>query len=75
MKLSYLMLDLSGVPVVDTMVANVLIKVYQALKVIGIKAILCGIRPDLAKKLVQRDVQFTSIDTFSSLYRAIQHID
>ncbi|SEO13881.1 rsbT co-antagonist protein RsbR [Amphibacillus marinus] len=69
-----MLIDLSGVPIVDTMVAGILVNLNEALSVIGIQVILSGIRPELAQKLVQLNINFRSIHTFATLYRAIQFL-
>ena len=50
LKLSYLFLDISGVPIVDTMVAYQIFKVIDSTKLLGIETIISGIRPEIAQK-------------------------
>ncbi|MDP4163757.1 MAG: STAS domain-containing protein, partial [Bacillota bacterium] len=44
-NLTYMIIDLSGVPIIDTMVADQLFKVISSLKLVGIETCLTGIRP------------------------------
>lgn len=48
LELKYLIIDLSGVPIIDTMVANQIFKIISALKLTGIRTILTGICPEIA---------------------------
>ncbi|TYS78881.1 STAS domain-containing protein [Rossellomorea aquimaris] len=69
--LSYLIIDLSGVTVVDTMVADQLFKVVAALKLAGIQVVLTGIRPEIAQTMVNLGIVIKHIPTFASLHTAL----
>ncbi|MGE7217697.1 STAS domain-containing protein [Priestia koreensis] len=73
-KLKWLIIDLSGVPIIDTMVADQLFKVVSALKLLGIETMLSGIRPEIAQTMTHLGIEFASVSTFSTLQRALQHI-
>jgi rsbT co-antagonist protein RsbR len=64
-------LDITGVPVVDTQVANGLIGAAQAVRLLGASVILTGIRPEVAQTLVGLGVDLTGIITCSSLESGI----
>ncbi|WP_368072797.1 STAS domain-containing protein [Bacillus sp. FJAT-27225] len=68
------MIDLSGVPIIDTMVANHIFKVVNALKLIGIESILTGIRPEIAQTMVNIGIEITGISTFGSLHHAVRYL-
>ncbi|MCR8847451.1 STAS domain-containing protein [Rossellomorea sp. SC111] len=72
--LQYLIIDLSGVTLVDTMVADQLFKVVAALKLAGIQAVLTGIRPEIAQTMVNLGIVITHIPTFASLHTALIHL-
>ncbi|MGM0839362.1 MAG: STAS domain-containing protein [Bacillota bacterium] len=74
LELHYLIIDLSGVSVVDTMVADQLIKVVAALKLAGIQAILTGIRPQIAQTMVNLGIVMKHIPMFASLHTALIHL-
>lgn len=74
-KLTTIFIDLSAVPVLDTMVAQQLFQLYSALKLIGVNTILSGIRPELAQTAVSLGINFSEIQTFSSLMQALKSTD
>ncbi|PLS17495.1 hypothetical protein CVD28_12530 [Bacillus sp. M6-12] len=72
--LSHLIIDLSGVPIIDTMVANYIFQVIEALKLVGIQVILTGIRPEIAQTMVNLGINLGDISTFGSLHQAVRNI-
>ena len=46
------LLDITGVPVVDTMVAHHIIQAADAVRLVGAKCMLVGIRPEIAQTIV-----------------------
>jgi rsbT co-antagonist protein RsbR len=64
-------LDITGVPVVDTMVANGLIQAAQAVRLLGAQVMLTGIRPEVAQTLVGLGVDLRGIVTHSTLQSGI----
>lgn len=75
LKLEYLILDVTGVPVIDTMVADNLFKVIYALKLLGVETIITGIRPEIAQTIVSIGVNFKGVTTFADLPTALSSID
>lgn len=64
-------LDITGVQVVDTQVANAFIRAAQAVKLLGAQVLLTGIQPQIAQTLVQLGVDLSGIVTQSSLQQGI----
>jgi rsbT co-antagonist protein RsbR len=64
-------IDITGVPVVDTQVANALIRAAQAVKLLGAQVVLTGIRPEVAQTLVGLGADLSSITTCGSLQAGI----
>lgn len=64
-------LDITGVAMVDTQVANGLIRAAQAVKLLGARVMLTGIRPEVAQTLVGLGVDLSGIATHSSLQSGI----
>ncbi|WP_068676130.1 RsbT co-antagonist protein RsbRA [Oceanobacillus sp. Castelsardo] len=61
------LIDITGVPVVDTMVAHHLIQAAEAVRLIGAKCILVGIRPEIAQTIVNLGIDLANFPTKSSL--------
>ncbi len=60
-------IDITGVPTVDTMVAQHLLKTVTAAKLMGAKCIISGIRPQIAATIVHLGVELGDVLTKSSL--------
>jgi rsbT co-antagonist protein RsbR len=71
LKLSHLLFDLSGVMVVDTMVAHQIFKIVDALGLLGVKTILIGIRPEVAQTMIQLGIDFSKITIKANLEQAL----
>ncbi|MBW2262029.1 MAG: PAS domain S-box protein [Deltaproteobacteria bacterium] len=63
----YVILDITGVEVVDTRTADHFIKVVKASSLLGAKCIITGIRPAVAQTLVDIGVDLSSIKTLGNL--------
>ncbi|WP_010098105.1 STAS domain-containing protein [Ornithinibacillus scapharcae] len=61
------LIDITGVPVVDTMVAHHLFQATEAVRLLGAKCILVGIRPEIAQTIVNLGINFTDLPTKSTL--------
>ncbi|MBW8348021.1 STAS domain-containing protein [Bacillus sp. IITD106] len=66
-RIEVLYIDLSGVLVVDTMVAQQIFQLIKALDLLGVKSILSGIRPEVAQTAVQMGIVFQNIEVVSRL--------
>lgn len=66
-----LFIDLSGVIMIDTMVAQQLFYLIEALGLIGVKTTLSGIRPELAQTAVQLGLNFDKLSIASTLSHAM----
>ncbi|AJC24238.1 STAS domain-containing protein [Bacillus velezensis] len=71
--IEHLLIDLSGVVVVDTMVAHQIFKLIEALKLIGVTSTLSGIRPEIAQTAVQLGINFSDITVKSNLAQALNY--
>ncbi|KAB8137952.1 STAS domain-containing protein [Gracilibacillus oryzae] len=61
------LIDITGVPVVDTMVAHHIIQAAEAVRLIGATCILVGIRPEIAQTIVNLGIDLSKFPTKSSL--------
>jgi rsbT co-antagonist protein RsbR len=66
-------LDVTGVQVVDTQVANALLRAAQAVKLLGAQVIITGIRPEVAQTLVGLGLDLSGIITVANLQGGIQY--
>jgi rsbT co-antagonist protein RsbR len=66
------LIDITGVPVVDTMVAHHIIQAADAVRLIGAKCIICGIRPEIAQTIVSLGIDLNQLTTQNSLQKGIE---
>jgi rsbT co-antagonist protein RsbR len=67
-----IIIDIAGVPVVDTNVADSLVKTTAAVRLLGAQTILTGITAQVARTIVQLGVDITTMHTLSRLSDGIQ---
>jgi len=67
-----LMLDIGGVAMVDTAVANHLIKIAKAAVLMGCKTIISGISPAIAQTITELGIELGSIQTTSTIESALR---
>jgi PAS domain S-box-containing protein len=65
--------DITGVSIVDTQVAQALVSAAQAVRLLGARVILTGIGPQVAQTLVHLGVDMNAIITRSSLQSGIAY--
>jgi rsbT co-antagonist protein RsbR len=64
-------IDITGVPAVDTLVAQHLLKTVAAARLMGADCIISGIRPQIAQTIVHLGVDLTDVITKATLAGAI----
>lgn len=64
-------LDITGVPTVDTQVANHLLKTVTAARLLGAECIVSGISPAIAQTIVHLGINLTNILTKATLQDAM----
>ncbi len=69
----YVILDISGISVVDTAVAQQLIQTAQALRLLGVLPILAGINPEIAQTIVNLGVQLDGFVVHADLRGAMSY--
>ncbi len=69
---SIAILDISGVPAVDSLVAQHLIKTVSATRLMGAECIISGIRAEIAQTIVHLGIDLSNIKTKASLASALQ---
>ena len=69
----YAIIDITGVPAVDTQVAQHILKTIVAARLMGAECIISGIRPQIAQTIVALGIEFGDIATKASLADALRH--
>jgi rsbT co-antagonist protein RsbR len=64
-------LDITGVPTVDTLVAQHLLKTVTALRLMGAECIISGVRPQIAQTIVHLGVDLQGVTTKANLADAL----
>lgn len=70
---NFVIIDITGVPIVDTAIANNLIQAAQAVSLLGAQCVLVGISPEVAQTLVQLGVDLSQLATRSNLQAGIAY--
>lgn len=63
----YVLIDLTGVDIVDTMTAAHLVRLTHAAKLLGARCVLTGVRPEVARTLVEIGVHLGGLMTLRTL--------
>ena len=69
---SIAILDISGVPAVDSLVAQHLMKTVAATRLMGAECVISGIRPEIAQTIVHLGIDLSNIITKASLAHALR---
>ena len=69
----FVLIDMTGVPLVDQEVAHILIKAARATKMLGTRTILVGLRPELAQTLVSLGLDLATITTKATLKDGVSY--
>lgn len=64
-------IDITGVPAVDTQVAQHLLKTVVAARLMGAECVISGIRPQIAQTIVALGIEFGNIPTKATLADAL----
>lgn len=72
-KVKYAIIDITGVPLIDSMVASQLIKTAKAINTLGSVALITGISAEIASTLVNLGIAMENIITKNTLREGLQH--
>ena len=73
LKAKQLIIDISGVPFIDTAVVNHLFKIVNGIKLLGCSTTLTGISPEIADTMIELGIEIGSeLKTKSDLQQALQ---
>ncbi|MET3427785.1 rsbT co-antagonist protein RsbR [Actinoplanes tereljensis] len=70
----YAIIDITGVPAVDTQVAQHVLKTVVAARLMGADCIISGIRPQIAQTIVALGIEFGDIATKATLADALRYV-
>jgi GAF domain-containing protein len=65
--------DITGVPVVDTMVAQAMVQAAQAVHLLGAEAVLVGIMPEVAQTMVSLGIDLATLVTQADLQSGLEY--
>ncbi len=71
-EIEYLIADFSGILTIDLEVANYLYSIENILRLLGVKTIVTGLRPELAQIVVKGGIDMSSIQTFATVKQALK---
>lgn len=75
LKAKKLIIDISGVPYVDTAVVNHLFKIVKGIKLLGCSTVLTGISAEIADTMIELGIEIDNqMETKSDLQQALQDI-
>jgi rsbT co-antagonist protein RsbR len=63
----FAIIDITGVPIVDTLVAQHLLKTVAAARLMGADCLISGIRPQIAQTIIHLGVDLTNVTTKATL--------
>lgn len=72
-RCKYVILDVTGVEIVDTRTADHFVKVMKSAELLGTRCIMTGIRPAVAQTLVELGVDLSSIRTLRNLQEGLRY--
>ncbi|CEH30452.1 STAS domain-containing protein [Aneurinibacillus migulanus] len=75
LKIQYLIIDFSGLQTIDTLVADYLFKIENVLRLLGIEAVVTGIRPAIAKTAIDIGIDLSSIKAYGTVQQALEGIN
>jgi len=68
------LIDITGVPEVDTRTAQHLIETVESVKLLGAKVVLTGVSPSIAQSIVHLGIDLSDITTKTSLAEGLKHV-
>jgi anti-anti-sigma regulatory factor len=69
------LIDITGVPVIDDLVATELVRLGQAIRLLGARVALTGLQPATAQALAGLDVDLGFVRTYATLQDALASVD
>lgn len=73
-RVRWLILDVTGVPVIDTEVAAGMMQLGQSVRLLGAEVALVGVRPEVAQTMVSLGIELPISHVFSDLAGAVEWV-
>ncbi|MEI7642772.1 MAG: STAS domain-containing protein [Chloroflexales bacterium] len=70
-RVSHVIFDVTGVPLVDTQVAKAILDTAASARLLGTSTALVGVRPEVAQTIISLGIDLTSLTTYPTLQEAI----
>ena len=74
LNIDSLIIDFSGTHNIDGVVIAYLLQISEAISLMGIHPILTGLRPDLARKVLETGVDLSTFDTMPTVQQAVSYL-
>jgi rsbT co-antagonist protein RsbR len=71
---AYVVMDVTGVPLIDSQVARGLLDIIKAARLLGTQVVLVGIRPEVAQTLVQLGIELDQVAIRGTLQDGITYV-
>jgi rsbT co-antagonist protein RsbR len=71
-KAPFAIIDITGIEVMDTSTADHFIRMARSVGLLGAKCVLSGIRPNIARTIVQMGVDLTGIESYRTMREALR---
>jgi anti-anti-sigma factor len=72
-RASMVILDVTGVPIIDTQIARTLLDAARAVKLLGTQTMLVGLRPELAQTIIGLGLDLSGLSTEADLQSGVSY--
>ncbi len=75
LQINYVIADFSGILIIDTDIMRHIHQIGQMLNLLGIQTLTTGLRPELAKTVVNSGIKMSEITTFANVKQALDSLN
>jgi len=73
-KAQLVLLDITGIHVMDTRVIDHFLRMARAIRLLGARCVLSGVHPNVSQTIVHMGLDLTGIETHRSIREALRHL-
>lgn len=73
-KARLVLLDITGIDVMDTRVVDHFLRMARAIRLLGARCVLSGVHPNVSQTIVHMGLDLTGIETHRSIREALRHL-